>query len=57
MPAMSSKNPALRMSVARIRPIPNTIVFGGVATGSINPSEAASVAGTISINGAMPVTF
>ena len=39
---------------SRIRPDPNTIAFGGVATGSINAQLAAMVAGITSISGSMP---
>lgn len=35
--------------------VPYTMVFGAVATGSIKPSDAASVAGIISNKGDKPV--
>ena len=33
------------------QPLPNTIAFGGVATGNMNANDAESVAGNMSISG------
>ena len=44
-------NPAWYIFLTFIFPVPYTMVLGAVATGSINPSDAAKVAGTMSIIG------
>jgi hypothetical protein len=51
IPATSTQNPALYISTTRILLLPKTIVLGAVATGSINPSEAARVAGINNMSG------
>jgi len=45
------KTPVLTSGLTRIRPEPNIIAFGGVATGSIKAHEADRIAGIISISG------
>lgn len=57
IPATSIQNPAINISEARNFLLPKTMVFGAVAIGSINPSDAASVAGIIRISGSIPVSF
>ena len=42
---------ALTMSMILRLPYANTIVFGGVATGSMKAKDEASVVGTIRYNG------
>ncbi|KYC49835.1 MAG: hypothetical protein AMQ74_01361 [Candidatus Methanofastidiosum methylothiophilum] len=41
------KNPTLTISIILILPDPNTIAFGGVATGIINAKDEAIAAGII----------
>ena len=43
----SRVRPARVMERTRTSPVPYTIVFGAVATGSMNPDDAASTAGII----------
>jgi hypothetical protein len=43
------------MSRNSTQPEPNTIAFGGVATGSINAHEADTVPGSIKTNGCTPI--
>ncbi len=50
-PIRLMKIPVLAISLILMRPLPNTIAFGGVATGIINAHEADSVAGIMSIKG------
>ena len=50
-PITFRKKPALNISLTRKRLLPKTIVFGAVATGSINPREADNVAGIMRIRG------
>jgi hypothetical protein len=51
MPIKSKIIPTLNMSLISICLVPKTIVFAAVATGNINPREAANVAGIIKSNG------
>ena len=51
IPTRFSVNPVLTMSLIRKCPVPKMIALGGVATGNINASEAASVAGIINSKG------
>jgi hypothetical protein len=44
-------NPARVISGIVTHPLPNTMAFGGVATGNINANDAERVAGNINING------
>ena len=48
---MFRRNPVLIISAIFNLLVPKTIAFGGVATGNINASEAAKVAGIIKSNG------
>ena len=57
IPKASSTIPTLNMSFMFICLVPNTMVFAAVATGSINPSEAANVAGIISNKGGKSKSF
>lgn len=50
-PIMLINMPALTISEMVIRPLPNTIALGGVATGIINAQDAAIVAGIINNRG------
>ena len=54
MPIIFSQMPAFAICGMRIRPEPNTIAFGGVATGNIKAQLAAMVAGIIIVIGAIP---
>ena len=49
-------HPTLIIAFALKNPVPNTIVFGAVATGSINPIDEEKVAGTINTKGSTPNT-
>ena len=51
IPIKSSAKPVFNMSFTLIRFVPKTIVLAPVATGSINPKDAAKVAGTINNKG------
>ena len=44
-------NPARDIAGIVTQPLPNTMAFGGVATGNINANDAESVAGNMNING------
>ena len=46
--ARFTRHPAPIISCIVSRPVPNTIAFGGVPTGSMNPQDAASATGTTS---------
>src|SRR3970040_474418 len=50
-----SHSPARAICGTVTAPVPYTIAFGGVATGSMNAQLAASAAGTASINGSTPI--
>ena len=52
-PAASIQQPARIISEVWRRCVPNTMVLGAVATGSIKPKEAAKVAGNISNMGSI----
>jgi hypothetical protein len=54
-PARFNKNPVRAISKIVILPPEKIIVFGGVATGSINAIEADIVAVNISSNGFNPI--
>ena len=47
----SKIKPIKNMVLIGIFPVPKAIVFGAVATGNINPTEAAKVAGNIITKG------
>ncbi|HLS47556.1 MAG TPA: hypothetical protein VK012_03495, partial [Gemmatimonadales bacterium] len=49
-----SRNPVRIIRPIEIRPVPYTMAFGGVDTGSMNPHEAARAVGTTSVIGATP---
>jgi hypothetical protein len=49
----SISTPVFTISITLNRLLLNTIAFGGVPTGSINPKDAASVAGIIKSNGSI----
>lgn len=51
MPMKSSTRPTRNISLMSMRLVPNTIVLAAVATGSINPKDAAKVAGIINSKG------
>lgn len=51
IPEIFTKIPALAISLTFICPLEKTMVFGAVATGSINPKLAARVAGNKSNSG------
>lgn len=51
IPARLMNKPALTISPTLICPLENTIVLGAVATGNMNPREAASAAVIVSIAG------
>ena len=55
-PVMLINTPALAISEILIRPLPNNIALGGVATGIINAQEAEIVAGIISNRGLVSIT-
>ena len=50
-------NPFRAISITLNLPDPNTMALGGVATGSINAHDAATVAGTIKKNGCSPMAI
>ena len=51
IPITSSMIPTLNISFISMRFVPKTMVFAAVATGNINPKEAANVAGIINKSG------
>ena len=50
-----STKPALIISRCLIKPLPKTIAFGGVATGSINAQEAPTPITTTKSSGGKPI--
>ena len=50
-PMRFSANPARVMAGMVTHPLPNTMAFGGVATGNINANDAERVAGNMSSKG------
>ena len=57
VPIMFSANPVFAMSIVLICPPANIIVFGGVATGSINAIEADNVTVIINRSGFIPIAI
>ena len=57
MPSASKTNPTRIISFICICLVPKTIVLAAVATGNINPREAAKVAGIIINKGGMSKSF
>lgn len=57
IPMASKTKPILNISFMSMRLVPNTIVLAAVATGNINPKEAAKVAGIINNKGGKSKSF
>lgn len=55
IPINSRSIPVFIISITVMRPVPKMMALGGVATGIRNAKELASVAGTISIKGFLPI--
>ncbi len=57
IPKISKEAPARSMAVRVTNGLPNTMAFGGVATGNMKPIEADSATGSMNINGSAFMAF